>query len=77
MMNSQVVVRNNHHCNNKPSIVNIKAEEICLVNSTLKNSKKNLKKLEKVMDALNIIDIKKLNGIKEEMIDPFFFFFFY
>lgn len=79
MMNSQVV-RNNHHCNNNGTnpegqgnqneIVKIKAEEICLVNSTLKNSKKNLKKLEKVMDALNIIDIKKLNGIKEKKIDP-------
>ncbi|ADO00352.1 hypothetical protein WIV_gp009 [Wiseana iridescent virus] len=58
------------HSDLELSTVKIKAEEICLVNSTLKTSKKNLKKLEKVMDTLNIIDVKKLNGIKEIMIDP-------
>ncbi|CCV02270.1 hypothetical protein IIV30_075L [Invertebrate iridescent virus 30] len=38
----------------------IKIEQICLVNSTLKTAKKNLKKLEKVMVELESIDYKKL-----------------
>lgn len=40
--------------------VYLKIEQLCLVNSTLKNAKKNLKKLEKVMVDLESIDYDKL-----------------
>lgn len=41
----------------------IKVEEIYLVNSSLKIAIKNLKKMEKVYDDINLIDPKKLHGI--------------
>ena len=48
-------------CSSK--VVTIKVEEIYLVNSSLKNAIKNLKKMEKVYDDINLIDPKKLHGI--------------
>ena len=46
-----------------PKSVIVKVEGICLVNSSLKFARKNLKKIEKVYDDFNLIDRKQLNGI--------------
>jgi hypothetical protein len=47
----------------KVPTVTIKVEEVCLVKSNLKIARKNLKKIEKIYDDLNLIDPKQLKGI--------------
>src|SRR5574344_2251040 len=44
----------------KANIITIKVEEIYLVNSTLKNAKKNLKKMDKIYDKINKINFKEI-----------------
>jgi hypothetical protein len=58
--------------------VTIKVEEICLVNSSLKYAQKNLKKIEKIYNELNLIDfkqIKKNNGLTQFMYCEIWFIF--
>ena len=43
--------------------VTVQLESLCLVNSSLSNAKKNLKKLDKIYDSLNQLDYKKLKGM--------------
>ena len=53
----------------------IKAEPICMVTSTLANSKKNLKKMNKIYDALNLIDPKeefKENNGKPQLMEIYY-----
>ena len=47
----------------KVPTVTIKVEEVCLVKSNLKIARKNLKKIEKIYDDLNLINPKQLKGI--------------
>jgi hypothetical protein len=47
----------------KTPTATIKIEEVCLVNSSLKFARKNLKKIEKIYNELNLIDSKQLKGI--------------
>ncbi|ABF82045.1 hypothetical protein MIV015R [Invertebrate iridescent virus 3] len=49
------------NCKMSPRQVTIKAKELWLVNSTMTIAKKNLKKMEKVYDYLNQINIKTLS----------------
>lgn len=51
--------------NNCTNEVVIQVEHICLVNSTIKNAKKNLKKMDKIYNNLNLVDLRKLDGIKD------------
>lgn len=47
--------------------ITIEVEEVYLVNSTIKNAKKNLKKLIKIYDTINLVDYKyfqKNNNLK-------------
>ena len=47
----------------KVPTVTIKVEEVCLVKSNLKIARKNLKKIEKIYDDLNLVNPKQLKGI--------------
>lgn len=67
-MDSNALIKRCSSSNNKINglkvpTVTIKVEEVCLVKSNLKIARKNLKKIEKIYDDLNLIDPKQLKGI--------------
>ncbi len=45
--------------------VTIQVEYLCLINTTIKNAKKNLKKMDKIYNNLNLVDTKQLDGYDE------------
>jgi hypothetical protein len=61
------------HCINE---VIIQVEHICLVNSTIKNAKKNLKKMGKIYNNLNLVDSHALDGVNN-VVDPFLHTIYY
>ena len=51
----------------KVPTMTIEVEEVCLVKSNLKIARKNLKKIEKIYDDLNLIDPKQLTRSLDNM----------